>query len=289
MDEDTSVQKEAPKARMGAFKSVSAPAEHEEPAFSQVQSDAGSRDAEGKQCGDGRIKSAAIATNERANDRIQSHTGANASKSKLRGYDNWSAVAGFFDGDGGLDVEARTYTLHWVLNFTDNWPPQLLQVKQFMESQGIKVGAIRRAGTGGHKIEVAEIASLQRCALAMLEGSSLFKKRKEVEFILDYFRGRIKGDDVIELLNEEVKAGIRVGKPRSLGVPYTYPEGKQVYKKGHVWNSLRLLALTEQERKAVRRKYVRDGLTIYQLASLYQVSASTIFREVRELQRGAGK
>lgn len=207
----------------------------------------------------------------------------------LVGYDNWSAIAGFFDGDGGLDVEAKKFTLHWVLNFTDNWPPQLMQIKQFLERRGISVGAVRHTGTGGYKVEVASIESLRKCASAMLHGRSLFKKRKELEFMLDYFDGKTTGDDVIRLLNQEVTNGIRVGKLRTSKVPFTYTDGKRVYKKGHKWNSLGLLALSEERKEAVRRAYVEAGLTIYQLASTHKVSPSTIFRAVRGLRRGSGK
>jgi hypothetical protein len=208
--------------------------------------------------------------------------------SLLSGYNNWSAIAGFFDGDGGLDVEVRSYTLHWVLNFVDNWPPQLFQIKQFMESEGIKVGALRRSGRGGYKIEVAAIDSLQRCALAMLEGRNLFKKKQELELMLDYFSGRKTGDEVVRVLNEEVTAGIRIGKVRGSGVPYTYFEGKRIYKKGHVWNSLSQSALKPFEKETVRKRYAKEGMTIYQLASIYRVSPSTIFRTVRDLRRGTG-
>jgi hypothetical protein len=157
-----------------------------------------------------------------------------------------------------------------------------------MESEGINVGALRRSGRGGYKIEVAAIESLQRCALAMLEGRNLFKKRKELELMLDYFSGRKTGDDVVSLLNEEVMAGIRIGKVRVLKVPYTYFEGKRIYKKGHVWNSQSLLALNQSEKEMVRRRYAREGMTIYQLALTYHVSPSTIFRAVRGLRRGSG-
>jgi hypothetical protein len=100
--------------------------------------------------------------------------------------DNWCAVAGFFDGDGGIDVEARAYTLHWVLNFVDNWAPQLIQIKRFLESQNVRVGAVRATGTGGHKIEVAEIDSLMKCARMMLAVPCLFKKREELRMMTDY-------------------------------------------------------------------------------------------------------
>lgn len=229
--------------------------------------------------------------NEKGLVNSEKENGRNADEEKKLhvGYDNWPAIAGYFDGDGGLDVDVRKFTLHFVINFTDNWPPQLMQIKQFLESRGISVGTVRRTGIGGHKVEVASIESLRRCASAMLDGRSLFKKRKELKFMLDYFDGKITGDDVIGLLNEEVRNGVRVGKLRISKVPFTYTDGKRVYKKGHKWNSLGLLALSKERKEAVRKAYVEAGLTIYQLASRYEVSPSTIFRAIRGLQRGSGK
>ena len=140
------------------------------------------------------------------------HRTAYEEKDTEGGYDNWCAIAGFFDGDGGLDLEVRKFTLHWTLNFTDNWPPQLAEVKRFLESQGIKIGVVRPTGTGGYKVQVGAIDSLRKCATAMLEGRCLHKKRRELLALLDYFDGKITGDSVIALFNDEVRNGVRVGK-----------------------------------------------------------------------------
>jgi hypothetical protein len=224
-----------------------------------------------------------IVSLEDAMSELRTREGANLSF----GYENWCAVAGYFDGDGGLDVESRKHTLHWVLNFTDNWPPQLLQVKLFMEGQGVKVGTVRRTGVGGFKIEVAAIKSLKRCAEAMLETRCLFKKRAELAIMLRYFSGNVTGNEVIAFLNQEVTGGIRVGKLRMSDLPCTYEEGLRIYKKGYRRNGQSpLQALTEGEKEEVRKAYVDCGVTIYQLAPEYGVSPSTIFKAVGGLRRG---
>jgi hypothetical protein len=206
-------------------------------------------------------------------------------------YDNWCAVSGYFDGDGGLDVDVRKHTLHFVLNFVDNWPPQLWQIKLFLEREGVRVGAVRRAGVGGFKVEVAAIESLMRCAEAMLETRCLFKKRGELEMMLSYFKDKVTGNQVIEFLNEEVKNRIRVGKLRlSFDVPCTYSEGLRIYKKGYKRiGPSTLQALTEKEKEEIRESYVNDGSTIYKLAPAYGVSPSTIFKTIRGLKRGSGR
>jgi len=216
----------------------------------------------------------------------------NPDSNKFSGnYDNWCAVAGYFDGDGGLDVDIRKHKLHFALNFVDNRPPQLWQIKLFLEKEGARVGKLRRAGVGGFKIEVAAIESLMRCAEAMLETWCLFKKRRELEMMLNYFKGKVTGNQVIELLNDEVRNGIRVGKLRPPSdLPYSYAEGLRIYKKGYKRiGPSTLQALTEKEREEIRKSYVNDGSTIYQLAPAYGVSPSTIFKTIRGLKRGSGR
>jgi hypothetical protein len=206
-------------------------------------------------------------------------------------YDNWCAAAGYFDGDGGLDVDVRRHTLHFVLNFVDNRPPQLWQIKIFLEREGVRVGAVRRAGVGGFKVEVAAIESLMKCAEAMLETRCLFKKRGELEMMPNYFRGKVTGNQIIEFLNDEVRNGIRVGKIRPPpDLPYNYAEGLRIYKKGYKRiGPSTLQALTEKEKDEIRKSYVDDGSTICQLAPTYGVSPSTIFKTIRGLKRGSGR
>jgi hypothetical protein len=112
------------------------------------------------------------------------------------GYTNWCAVAVFFDGDGGLSIEPRSFTLHWSLSFVDNRPPQLLQIKSFLGRHGIRVGMPRRSGHGGWKIQISSIESLKEVGRQMLESGCLVKKNAEVEVMLQYFEGRITGTGV---------------------------------------------------------------------------------------------
>jgi hypothetical protein len=200
----------------------------------------------------------------------------------LATYDNWCAIAGFFDGDGGLDIDVRKSTLHCVVNFTDNWAPQLLQIKQFLEAQGVRVGALRSTGMGAFNIEVAAIESLVKFAKGALETRCLFKKRKELQMMIEYFDGRVTGNQVIEFLNE-VRSGIRVGKLRVANLPYTYIEARSAFMTGY-----KRKMLTEEEKSEIRSRYVNEGSTIYQLAPVFGVCPSTIFLAVRGLKRGSG-
>lgn len=199
-------------------------------------------------------------------------------------YTSWCAVAAFFDGDGGLDVEPRSFTLHWALSFVDNWPPQLLQIKSFLEGQGIQVSTLKHSGHGGWKIQVAAIDSMKKVARLMLETGCLVKKREEIVIMIQYFDGRITGNAVGEYINHEVRIGKRTGKVRRFDVPSTYPDGKIESLRGF---SRSRSSLSTRQKAVIANTYSAKGLTMYQLALVYHVSPPTIYRVVRGLRRGS--
>lgn len=202
------------------------------------------------------------------------------------GYTSWCAVAAFFDGDGGLDVQPRTFTLHWALSFVDNWPPQLLQIRSFLRRHGIEVNLPRRSGHGGWKIQISSIESIKRTGRLMLRTKCLVKKRDEIEIMIRYFDGKITGTEVGKFFNNEVAIGKRTGKIRKFDIPFTYLQGKSESRKGLTHGRS---SLSKAQKDAVSDFYSTKGLTMYQLASVYHVSSSTIYRIIRGLHRGGAQ
>ncbi|MDV3278532.1 MAG: hypothetical protein LYZ69_08760 [Nitrososphaerales archaeon] len=193
------------------------------------------------------------------------------------GYKTWCAVAAFFDGDGSLDVEAHSYTLRWTMSFVDNWPPQLLQIKSFLEGRGIRVSKLKHCGHGGWKIQVSAIESMKKLAQFMLRSGCLVKKKDEIGIMVQYFDGKITGTGVAMFLNEEVRIGKRTGKIRQFHVPYTYHQGKAESLKGVPPGRTTLSAA---QKANIVKACTFKGRTMYQLASIYHVSPSTIYRIV---------
>ena len=118
----------------------------------------------------------------------------------------------------------------------------------------------------------------------MLETGCLVKKRGEIETMLQYFQGIITGTEVGAFFNNEVRIGKRTGKIRKFDVPFTYPQGKSESLRGL---SHRRTCLSNAQRESISRTYSIKGRTMYQLASMYHVSPSTICRVVRGLRRGS--
>jgi hypothetical protein len=191
------------------------------------------------------------------------------------GYTSWAAIAGFFDGDGSVDFDLREYTLHWVISFSDNWLPQIEQVRNFLISHGIRVGKLRRVGVGAWGCEVAEISSLKRIAAEMLASGGIYKKRRELELLLDYYEDKVTGTVVIEAFNSEVKLGNRLGKIKKAEIPYTHSEG---YARGRLASRYeqRVLDLAQSERLV--EDYIGGKATCRALAGKYDISASTVSR-----------
>jgi hypothetical protein len=191
------------------------------------------------------------------------------------GYTSWAAVAGFFDGDGSVDVNARAYTLHWVISFSDNWLGQIEQIREFLANHGIRVGKPRKVGVGGWTCEIKEIGSMKTMAIEMLQSGGIFKKRRELQMLVDYYSDKVTGTEVLEAFNSEVRLGIRVGKFRNAEMPYTHSEG---LRRARYASRFEQRALNAIETQNLIDEYVTKGVTGKSLARKYDISEATVSR-----------
>lgn len=194
------------------------------------------------------------------------------------GYTSWTAVAGFFDGDGSVDVDARAYTLHWVISFTDKWFEQVEQVREFLIERGVRVGRTRRVGVGGWICEVKEISSLRAVAIQMLQSGGIYKKRRELQLLVDYYSDKITAAQILEAFNSEVRLGIRVGKIRNTDMPFSYSEGLA---QAQYASRFERRALTKIESQSLVEEYLSKNVTGKWLARKYDVSEATVSKLLR--------
>ncbi|MDE1852248.1 MAG: hypothetical protein KGI38_00705 [Thaumarchaeota archaeon] len=191
------------------------------------------------------------------------------------GYTSWTAIAGFFDGDGSVDVDAREYTLHWVLSFSDNWLGQIQQIREFLAGHGIRVGKPRRVGIGGWTCEVKEISSLKTMAMEMLRSGGIYKKKRELQLLVDYYSDKVSGTEVLEAFNSEARLRIRVGKIRSTDMPYTHSEGLE---RARYASRFERRGLNATETQNLINEYLTKGVTGKSLARKYDISEATVSR-----------
>ena len=191
------------------------------------------------------------------------------------GYRSWTAVAGFFDGDGSVDVDVRAYTLHWTISFTDNWLGQIAQVRDFLVKEGVRVGKPRRVGVGGWMCEIKEISSVRIIATRMLQSGGIYKKKTELRLVLDYYSDSITANEALQVLNQEVRRGIRIGKIRDTDMPYTRSQGLA---RARYASSFEQRKLDILETRKLVHDYLSTQLTSKSLARKYDVSEATVSR-----------
>lgn len=207
--------------------------------------------------------------------------GLDSGTSIFRGsYTRWAAIAGFFDGDGCVEVNPRVYTIHWVVSFSDNWLEQIEQVRDFLIKHGIKVGKTRRNGIGGWTCRVIEIASLKAMARKMLQSGGIYKKKRELKLLLDYYSNKVSGTEVLEGFNSEVRLGIRTGKIRIAVMPHTYTEG---FARARHSFRLNQRVLNEEESRRLADEYRSGWVTGKSLARKFGVSRATVSRILKRM------
>ncbi|MDV3243597.1 MAG: hypothetical protein LYZ66_00310 [Nitrososphaerales archaeon] len=168
----------------------------------------------------------------------------------------------------------RKDTVHIRLEFSDNWRPQIEQIKEFLNSQGIPTGGIHKMAGGAFALVVSAQSGLIKAVTKMLEHSGcLHKKRDELLAVLEYLTDRITGTEFMERLNRSDELGNRVGKIRHVRIPYTHAEGsRQRYERSATKRRL----LTDEQKKQIVIDRQLGTMTYRELAAKYGVSITVI-------------
>ncbi len=113
---------------------------------------------------------------------------------------DWMYVGGFFDGEGGVSVGARSWSNTLALKVTMGQKSQgiLEKIQAFLLTQGIR-SVIYRPKTGVRSLEIGRVEDLTR----FLSFVPSIVKRKQVSCALQYLRGEIPGNTLIKVFDEE--------------------------------------------------------------------------------------
>ena len=118
---------------------------------------------------------------------------------------------------------------------------------------------------GAYLLMVTKQDSVVAMSKRMLRYS--FKKRKELQAVIDYYTNRITGDEAIRVFNGEVQEGVRVGHLWRATLPLNHSAG--------VTRGRRRSKLTDAEIKVIRRKHA-EGVSTTELSLAYRKAMSTI-------------
>jgi len=165
-------------------------------------------------------------------------------------------------------------------------------LKRFFEKHGVITSNVLKTAKGtACMIAISRFEGVLFSLKAMRP--YLFKKANEAQAAIDYYRGKIRGNDLYKIFQEEVEAGRRERRDRKvvIHVPYTYPDGDALMK---ARRRAIIIAAIEKSRAKVSRKYYDDirkayletGSSLDKLRESYpQYSRETIRRI---LGRGRG-
>jgi hypothetical protein len=213
----------------------------------------------------------------------------------VRGYQSWCQVAGYFDGDGTIyfsDTSNQPYKLSISLVFVDQSIDQIESVKNFLNGHGVNTSNIlKRSDVDAYELAISQFRCVKRALSKMIP--FLCKKEFEARAALDYYEGRITGNQLVAIFKIEVEAGRRERRPRkvALDIPYTRPEGDRVMKQlrndrlRDAFGRYRA-KLTPEDFQAIRRKHFQEGMRICDLTREYPQYARETIRRV--LGRGRG-
>jgi hypothetical protein len=150
-------------------------------------------------------------------------------------YDSWEQISGYFDADGTIvifDTSNMPYKLGLALAFVDQSIDQIRMVRDFLLKQGIRTSNVIRVNkrVNAWMVSMGSFDSVKECLRSMVP--HLAKKAIEAQSALDYYEGRITGNELVAIFQREVEAGRRERRERkvTIDVPYTYLVGDKALK-----------------------------------------------------------
>lgn len=125
---------------------------------------------------------------------------------------DWAYISGFFDGEGGITIDARkgSRVLVLITAIAQKNNEVLEIIGAFLVAHGI-VSQLTVLQTGIYSLRIRRIKDI----ISFLSHLTLTVKARQVEATLNYYRGNITGNDLLSIFKEEYLAGRR----RRLPVP----------------------------------------------------------------------
>lgn len=131
---------------------------------------------------------------------------------------NWSYVSGFFDGEGGISVSGRLGANALALKVTicQKSDEVLRKIKKFLSLAKIH-SAIYVMPTGLNTLEIGRLDDLAR----FLRSVRVVVKRRQVATALAYLEGRVSGNTLIHVFDQECRLHKRKKSPlKNIGLRF---------------------------------------------------------------------
>lgn len=210
-------------------------------------------------------------------------------------YASWRQVAGYFDGDGTIyfsDTSNQPYKLSLTVIFSEQSLDQIKMLQEFLQRDGIITSKILKTVAGtSYMLAISRFDHVLRAMKELLP--HLFKKANEVAAAIDYYEGRITGNQLQMDFEQEVEAGRRERHPRKvkIDVPFTLPEGAALMKANRriklrdAFGRFRA-KVTPEDYASIREEYFRKGIQVPELTKRYPQYARETIRRILGKGRG---
>lgn len=213
----------------------------------------------------------------------------------MRPYHSWEQVAGFFDGDGNFsitDLSNQPFKLGLQAIFTDQSSEQILMLRLFLLKRGIRPSNVLKTSKGtAHMIAVGTFDGVLATTKAMLP--HLYKKANEARAVIAYYEGKITGNKLVAVFQQEVAAGRRERRNRKvkIDVPYTHPEGDLMMKEKRKRRIREAIArvrakVTREDCVDIRKEHFEAGVPLANLVKMYPNYSKETIRRILGRDRG---
>lgn len=165
-------------------------------------------------------------------------------------------------------------------------------LRAFLIKRGITPSNVLKTSKGtASMIAIGTFDGVLAAAKAMLP--YLFKKRNEAIAVINYYEGRITGNNLVAIFQQEVEALRRERRNHTvkINVPYTYPEGDAKMKERRRQRMREVLTktrakVTQLDYARIREEHFAEGKRLRDLVKEYPQYARETIRRVLGGGRG---
>jgi hypothetical protein len=180
---------------------------------------------------------------------------------------DWKQVAGYFDGDGCIIMRIGKFVLIFYLHLGRRLLGTARTIASFVNGGESRIrGPYDLPGQDAHSFRITRMREVLSIAEKIAPWT--FKKRRELQVVIDYYRNVITGDAAAKIMNEQFLSRCRSGRIVEVSLPYTRDDGKRLAR-GR-------LGLSDKQLDEIRSLYLSSDVSSYELAIRYGVSDTTI-------------
>lgn len=124
-------------------------------------------------------------------------------------------------------MKLRKFVVIFYLHWVDTSEPHIQQLQAFLQAHGISAGRIYRLKSQhAYSLRISKTSSVLEVAKRLMHLT--YKKRSELQIVIDYYTNHITGNEAVARMNAEVVSGSRSAGLVKADLPLARTEGKKL-------------------------------------------------------------